>query len=270
MRLGVRVASAAVLIGVLVAALWEGGVAVDVVVGVAVALGLYEYSDLMRRAGASPYALVLYPLGALLLYRFLYPVQFPALEWGLGAAVVVGLLVGLLQTGPSVTRWAAAVGGALYIGLTVGYYLALLRWRQPDPDHHGLRIVVVVLAAAMVGDTVALLAGTAFGRHRFFPSISPRKSVEGALAGAAASVAVVALVGPALLPLGHGDGVVLGALVAVAAQGGDLVESRLKRTAGVKDSGTLIPGHGGMLDRMDSLLLLGPVVYCYLRLIALP
>jgi phosphatidate cytidylyltransferase len=86
----------------------------------------------------------------------------------------------------------------------------------------------------------------------------------------AATVGVVTGAGAWLLGLPWYHGVALGALLSVAAQGGDLAESALKRSAGVKDSGRLVPGHGGLLDRMDSLVLLGPVVYCYLRAFALP
>ena len=104
----------------------------------------------------------------------------------------------------------------------------------------------------------------------FFPSISPRKSVEGAVAGAVAAVLVGTLAGPWLIGMSVPLGAGLGALIAIASQGGDLVESAIKRAAGVKDSGTLIPGHGGLLDRADAIVLLAPVVYCYLKLIAFP
>jgi phosphatidate cytidylyltransferase len=167
-------------------------------------------------------------------------------------------------------RWGAAVGGALYIGLSLGYWLGLLRWHGGDQERYGLRILGVVLVAAFACDTVALFAGRALGRHPFFPAISPNKTVEGALGGAAAAVVVVLVGMPWLLGLDTWKAALLGVLVAVTAQGGDLVESALKRTAGEKDSGTLIPGHGGLLDRIDSLILLGPVVYSFLRVVALP
>ena len=94
--------------------------------------------------------------------------------------------------------------------------------------------------------------------------------MRGAAAGAIASVLVGALAGPWLIGISVPLGAGLGGLIAIAAQGGDLVESAIKREAGVKDSGTIIPGHGGLLDRADSLVLLAPVVYCYLKLIACP
>jgi phosphatidate cytidylyltransferase len=268
-RLGVRVASAAVLAGILAAALWVGGPPIYAVAGVATAIGLYEYSALAAAAGGGrPPAWVLYPLGGWLLYRFLLPHGVPALEWGLGAAVVGGLLGGLLLDGRAAVRWALAVGGALWLGLSLGYYLPMLGWHVSPGDHYGLRVVGTALAAAMAGDIAALFVGSALGRHPLAPRISPGKTVEGAAASMAATVGLVTLGGAWLLRLPVYHGLLLGALLSIAAQGGDLVESALKRSAGVKDSGRLIPGHGGLLDRMDSLVLMGPVVYCYLRAFA--
>jgi phosphatidate cytidylyltransferase len=147
--------------------------------------------------------------------------------------------------------------------------VGLYRWHAVDADHFGLRLVTLVVLAVVAGDTFAYFAGRALGRHPFFASISPKKTAEGAVAGAAAAILVGAFAGPALVSISIPAGAGLGALVAVAASAGDLAESALKRAAGVKDSGRLIPGHGGLLDRIDSLVLVGPVVYCYLRLVAL-
>lgn len=270
MRLGLRVASAIVLLAVVVVSLALGGAVFDVVLGLAAVIALDEYLRLSGAVGAAPPRVVLFPLAGWLVYRFLLPGDLPALEWGLGAATVVGLIAVVVCGRGSVLGWAAAVGGALWIGLCAGYYLALLRWPSGSTVHEGLRIVYITLGSAMLGDTAALFAGSALGRHPFFPRISPRKTVEGAVAGAAATVVAWVATAPGQLDLAWYHALALGAAAAVAAQGGDLVESALKRVAGAKDSSGLIPGHGGILDRIDSLLFLGPVVYCYLRLVALP
>ncbi|HET9052399.1 MAG TPA: phosphatidate cytidylyltransferase, partial [Candidatus Dormibacteraeota bacterium] len=282
------------------AVLFAGGIALDIALALAAAVAMHEVAGLCTRCGVPPTPWVLYPLGGWLLFRFLLPASVPALEWGLGGAVVAGLLAGLLRRPATdaqaagvetkaagagaravgavpgeipafFVRWAAAVGGAVYVGLTLGYYLALYRWHPaPDADRFGLRIVCVTLAGSMVGDTAALFAGSRLGRHPFFPRVSPRKTVEGAVGGAVATLVTVTVGMPWLVGLPVWQAGLLGLAVAVAAQGGDLAESALKRAAGAKDSSTLIPGHGGLLDRVDSLLLLGPVVYCFLRVAGLP
>jgi phosphatidate cytidylyltransferase len=117
----------------------------------------------------------------------------------------------------------------------------------------------------VVGDTVAYLVGSRFGRHPFLPRISPSKTWEGAVAALIAPTLLVGLLLPLALPrVSHPLAFLIGFLAAVAAVVGDLVESQLKREVGVKDSGRLLPGHGGVLDRMDSLIFVGAVVYSLL------
>jgi phosphatidate cytidylyltransferase len=197
------------------------------------------------------------------------PASDMATDWAFAAAAVVGLLAGI-GTRERFTGWAAAVGGATYVGLCLGFWVAIYRWHAHDTTHLGLRLVALSLAGAVIGDSAAYFVGSAIGKHPFFHSISPRKSLEGAVAGAIAAVLVGTLAGPWLISISVPLGAGLGALIAIASQGGDLVESAIKRAAGVKDSGTLIPGHGGLLDRADAIVLLAPVVYCYLKLIAFP
>jgi phosphatidate cytidylyltransferase len=287
LRLATRIGSAVLLIAVLLGVLFAGGVALDIAIGVTAMIALYEYAGLAARCGVPPTPWVLYPLGGWLVFRFLLPDTVPALEWGLGAAVVVGLLGGLLRR-PATDAQAAGVpaafdgtvastdssGPSRSVGSVPGQippFLLRYRWHPgADADRFGLRIVAVALAGAMVGDTAALFIGSRFGRHPFFPRVSPRKTLEGALGGAVATLAAIAIGMPWLVGLTVWQAVLLGAAVAVAAQGGDLVESALKRAAGAKDSSSLIPGHGGLLDRLDSLLLLGPVVYSFLRVAGLP
>jgi len=269
MNLALRVVSGVILAGLIVAALWIGTPAVAVVLGLAALLGAWELRQLLARIGTAPPIWLILPLSVWLAIRFVLPGSDMAADWGFAAAAVLGLLGGIVIR-QSFTGWALAVGGAAYVGLCLGFWLAIYRWHVPDTNHLGFRLVLLAVGGAVVGDTVAYFVGTAIGRHPFFHSISPRKSVEGAVAGALGSVLVGALAGPWLIGISLPLGAALGALMAVAAQGGDLVESAIKREAGVKDSGTLIPGHGGLLDRADSLVLMAPVVYCYLKLIAFP
>lgn len=269
MNLTLRVLSGLVLVAVIFAALWIGTPAVAAIVGAGSVAGAWELRGLLGRIGPAPPVWLLLPLTLWLGIRFVLPASDMAADWAFAAAAVLGLLAGVALR-QSFAGWALAVGGATYLGLCLGFWVAIYRWRIPDTTHLGLRLVVLALAGAVIGDTVAYFVGTAFGRRPFFKSISPHKSLEGAVAGAIASILVGAIAGPLLIGISVPLGAGLGALMAVASQGGDLVESAIKREAGVKDSGILIPGHGGILDRADSIVLLAPVVYCYLKLIAFP
>jgi len=164
------------------------------------------------------------------------------------------------------SRWAMAVAGSLYLGWTLGFYFALYTIHNPDPARIGAALFVALAGSTVLGDTAALLVGTRFGRHAFFPGISPKKTVEGAIAGFVVQTLVFAAVG-LLADVPGVHGLILGALIALAAQAGDLIESQFKRAAKIKDAGTLVPGHGGMLDRVDSLILIPGVAYYYLELV---
>ena len=266
MNLLLRIVSGAVLLAVIGLALWAGTAAVAVLIGAVVVVGCFELGGLLGKMGLRPPGWILYPLSLWLAIRLALPAAYQDAQWPLLAALTVGLL-GAVATKTSFTRWTAAVGGSVYLGFGLSFFLALYLWPS-TVDHFGLRLVGLVLLAVIAGDTAAYFAGSAFGRNAFFASISPRKTVEGAVAGLAATLLVVLLAGPPLVGIGAGAAAGLGPLIAVAAQGGDLAESALKRQAGEKDSSHLIPGHGGMLDRVDSLVLVAPVAYCYLRLIA--
>ncbi|MGH7686150.1 MAG: phosphatidate cytidylyltransferase [Candidatus Dormibacteria bacterium] len=266
MNLLLRIVSGAVLLAVIVAALWLGTAAVAALVGLTVVVGSYELRGLLAKMGLPPPVWILYPLSLWLAIRLALPAAYQDAQWPLLAALTAGLLAAVaLKTG--FDRWAAAVGASVYLGFGLGFFLALYLWPSTG-EHFGLRLVLLVILASIAGDTAAYFTGRAVGRHRFFASISPHKTVEGAIGGAVATILVVALAGPALVGIGTAAGAGLGALITIAAQGGDLAESAVKRQAGEKDSSHLIPGHGGLLDRVDSLVLVAPVAYCYLRLIA--
>jgi phosphatidate cytidylyltransferase len=164
--------------------------------------------------------------------------------------------------------WIATVFGALYVSL-LAFVVRLGNTAPPIPDGAPFEPlgpergwILLLILAVWSFDTGAFLVGRQFGRTRFITHISPAKTVEGVAGGVVATIVVLAVL---LWGLGQSPAhaLLLGPLAALAAQAGDLAESMLKRAAGAKDSGTLIPGHGGMLDRIDSFLFAAPVVSLY-------
>lgn len=150
--------------------------------------------------------------------------------------------------------------GWFYLPLLLGHLIPL---RQLD---HGQRWIFLALMVIMVCDTFAYFVGSQFGKHKLYPAVSPNKSIEGALGGLVGSVLAVLLAKYSFMSfIGLTDGIMIGLLLGTAGQLGDLFESLLKRACKVKDSGTIIPGHGGLLDRLDSLLFAFPVVYYLAR-----
>lgn len=266
-NVAVRWVSGTLLVLVVAAAVAVGGSLFVAVLAAAAAIGAWEFAGLAARLDARPPLWLLLPLTVWLTIRYAVPGSPPALDIALGAGLVAGL-VGLVVSGFSWRGWMAAVAGAVYVGFSLGFYVALLNWRPADHGF-GIEALAVPVAAVIVCDTSAYLVGSAFGRHRFFPQLSPRKSVEGSIAGLVGAIAIAAILGRALLGLNPWLGAAAGLLVAVVSQAGDLAESALKRQGGAKDSSNLIPGHGGLLDRLDSLVLVAPAVYCFYRLISL-
>jgi phosphatidate cytidylyltransferase len=159
------------------------------------------------------------------------------------------------------TSWAWTLTGILYVGWLLSHLVAL---RGLD---FGREWVLFALFTTFASDSTAFFIGRAWGRHHLAPNISPRKTWEGAVAGVLGAIIVSLLLTFLFnLPLSYAGAILLGLAVSVFGQVGDLVESLLKRNMGVKESGKLLPGHGGFLDRMDSVVFAGIVVYYYVIL----
>lgn len=163
---------------------------------------------------------------------------------------------------PSVApRWAFAITAIFYCGFTA----TVLSMCKRDFGPFGGDVVLMILLLAWIGDTGAYFAGRFLGKHKLYPEVSPKKTWEGAVGGLAGSLAAVAAMKVLRLEsLSWLDVVLLAVPGGVLGQLGDLVESLIKRSVGVKDSGALLPGHGGMLDRIDAVLFIAPYVYLYL------
>jgi phosphatidate cytidylyltransferase len=159
---------------------------------------------------------------------------------------------------PLVESTANTLFGAIYVGWLLGYAI----WLQGGAG--GPQLVLFLVGVTWAGESAAYLVGSSMGRYRLAPILSPRKTVEGAIAQVIVSVAAALALGAWLLPWCSLAGAAgAGALLGVIGQVGDLAESAIKRSVGTKDTGGLIPGHGGMLDRIDSLLFNAPALYLY-------
>ena len=280
-----RVLSAAVGIPVLLALVYLGGWYLGAAVLVLSLVGMHEFFRLAEGSGLRParamgYAAAVVVTAAVTLGGEAGPagrVELPEVgELVALVLVVVGIAAILQQVlWPSAPGAAANAGatlfGVVYLPLMLSY---LVRLREVGTKviplggggwaaESGALWVALLMFACWAEDTAAYFVGRAIGRHKLCPRISPGKTIEGAVAGLAAAVMVAAALGRWLgLPLSHG--LALGALIGVFGQLGDLSKSVLKREAGVKDAGALIPGHGGVLDRFDSLLFAAPVTFYYL------
>jgi phosphatidate cytidylyltransferase len=233
--------------------------------------GILEYTDLMLRRNMRPQTPVMLFISLLLLVliylNYKYPGAFPGnlLHNGERLIALTGVVAffviftnELMRGDPEQGLINSAVNlfGTVYIGFMFAYML-LLRF---IPGRDGLAYVLFTLLVTWFNDTSAYFIGIKFGKHKLSPKISPKKSVEGSLGGLAGGILAALIIGlffhkPLWLMI------VMGIVVVVAGQFGDLIESTIKRNAGVKDSGSFLPGHGGVLDRIDSLLTAAPLVY---------
>jgi phosphatidate cytidylyltransferase len=258
-----RVATALIVLPALLLAFFLGPPVLGVaLVAAAAAIGLAEFFRLMRAREIRPLRRTGFVLAAAMFLDVAYPGWYGAPFWPLAALLLLTVTlrrgVSLPETVPAA---AATLLGATYLG-ALGGTIGALRILPPMAD--GAWRLVLLLAIIMAADTAAFFVGHAFGRHRLAPDVSPGKTIEGAIGGVlGGALGALALRGIGLPALPLLDTIGLGLLVSGMGILGDLDESLLKRWAGVKDSGTLFPGHGGMLDRLDSLLFGAPLLYYY-------
>ncbi len=253
-----RVLTAIVLLPLTLALLYLGGLAW---LGAILIIGLLGWREMTRLLQRSHFA-VDRLLGAFFIVAAIVEahlhaaglVQADLLRPLLAGYIVLSLVWALFDRSEwPAANWSLNVAGALYLGFLLGHFITL-RLRPA-----GLQWALLALALTWASDTLAYFVGSALGRHKLWPRLSPKKSWEGFCAGTVSALVVGGLLGPALVDISAGQGVLLGLLVAVAATLGDLAISLLKRMAHIKDSSTLLPGHGGLLDRLDSLLFTFPI-----------
>lgn len=282
--LGSRALTAVVLMPVVIALVFFGGWVAFVGTLVALGVGFSELRAMFRQRGWHPLIVLGAVFGVVVLADsralVLAPHALATVLVVMGAAISALLVLAfgwLILTRHSlegiVVDWALTLAGAFYLGWPLGFFL-LLRGDRLGAANVGFWWLLALFFMTWANDTFALLSGHYFGRggiHPLSPVISPKKTWEG-FAGGLIFTVIAAFVFLLTLPalfhqpiphLGPLDAAIIGVLVAIAATIGDLAESLLKRGTGVKDSGTIIRGHGGLLDRMDSLLFVVFVVFFY-------
>lgn len=243
---------------------WSHEYVFDAATALIAILAMYEFLDLGRHKGYQiPIALC---IAIMLIIMAAFIIEDLSVELGMFAALLfipASYVFGKKPLEDSLPSSAIAVLGTTYVGMLSG---SLIRLRNDFPE--GWKLVFFLLLVVWLGDSGAYYVGKTFGKHKLSPRISPKKTVEGLIGGIAASMITAVVIHFTFFekfPLHHA--VIAGAILSVAGVIGDLAESMWKRSADVKDSGTLLPGHGGFLDRFDSILFTAPILYCYWTLI---
>lgn len=256
----VRIVAALVGLAVLMPALiWGGPLAVHIMVPLALALCVYEYARMAFPASWKAAFAWMLPTLAIVYAAAVYLPELAWLCWGL-TLIATSVRV-VLRPGVSLDQAFANLGryvfGMSWIGLLA--FLPLLR-ELP----HGVGLIILSLGAAWLSDTGAYFAGRFFGRTPLHRALSPKKTVEGYVGGLVVCALGLWLIAWLSVPyFGPLDVLALAALAGTLGVLGDLTESLVKRATGVKDAGSIMPGHGGLLDRIDSLLFVAPVMYGY-------
>ncbi|MGD8398646.1 MAG: phosphatidate cytidylyltransferase [Anaerolineae bacterium] len=260
-----RVLSAAVLIPIVAGLVYAGGWILAAALLVVTVRAAFEVFQLLREAGYRPSL----PASALVIAAFLLAARFPSFDLvGMALAVsVIGTLMWQLLRPPEghpTQSWALTLGVGLWLGWLASHFVLLRDLSASFGWGLGARALILVFLVTWINDTAAYFVGKAVGRHPCCPYLSPKKTWEGTVGGWLGGVAATVLLGTWLVDLPWFHGLALGALVATVAPFGDLAKSMIKRQMDVKDFSALIPGHGGMMDRIDSLLFVVPVIYYYL------
>jgi phosphatidate cytidylyltransferase len=254
------------LAAVLLLCFMAGPPAVLALAAVAVTLATAELFNSLRVAGYKPATL----LGLLGVPAVMVGAYFrgpTALVVGLAGFIVVTMLwylAGITRRSP-VANLSVTVMAFCWTGV-LGGFAGLLLDPAVFPHRHGIAFMLGAVIAAVGYDIGGYAIGSRFGRHNLAPTVSPNKTWEGLIGGCAIAIAASGAITSRIHPWHVSSAIVLGLIVAVVAPCGDLVESMIKRDLGVKDMGSLLPGHGGMMDRIDALLFVLPAAYCFVRL----
>jgi phosphatidate cytidylyltransferase len=248
---------------------YKGGLLFLGLVLIITTMAQYEFYKLAEKKSCSPLKLIGIFFGIITTLLF-YRKGIMAISYVLPISLLTILLVELFRNKPNATlNITTSLTGIFYPTTLFSFFLLIRELPKRLPTtvdyYDGGRLILVVLITIWICDTAAYLIGSAIGKHKLYQRISPNKTVEGAIAGfifSLITVGVFYLVYPKLLSLQQY--LVIGVLIGIFAQLGDLVESIFKRDVGVKDSSALLPGHGGFFDRFDAPTYVAPIIYFYL------
>lgn len=259
-----RVISAVIFIPILLAVIWLAPpIVFTALIGLATILGLLEFRNLAKHLSLNTSAIPMLAAGLALLAAF-HCLKFDLIPPVVAALVVLSLTLQLFfnrDLSKAMQNSAAELFGVGWVALLGGYLVAL---RVAPEAALAPRLISLFLLIVFAGDTGAYYAGRNFGRHKLAPSISPGKTIEGLIGGLIANILAVVIAHFTFFPtLQLLTAIPLALLMGALGVIGDLCESMLKRGSGVKDAANLIPGHGGILDRLDSILFNAPVIFYY-------
>jgi phosphatidate cytidylyltransferase len=269
-----RVLTAIVALPILLFTVWTSSPYYFVALAVIAAIiALSEFYALASKSGFEPMSYLGYLAVPLIALCFVLDHR-PWVIGGLSALGLGSVALALLRADRmdrALGSVAATLFGVVYVGFTAGFMTGVRfvgdEFTQPPTTNLAAKLLTMFFAMVILTDTGAYYVGRGIGRHKLAPRISPGKTVEGAIGGFIFAVAAGPLSRLTFFPeIPLWNSIALGAVIGCAGQVGDLAESMLKRGADVKDSGTLLPGHGGMLDRIDSILFCAPILYYYSRL----
>ncbi|NOV03133.1 phosphatidate cytidylyltransferase [Paenibacillus planticolens] len=230
--------------------------------GLIVLLSILGYREYLQMNGYSKYKLTSF-VGLIALLYMTIPWEFAGITAPISTSAMIWLVMFLLlfitvasKNKITIDQVSVILLGVVYIAFGF-YYMIAARLAE-----HGLFWTILVFVCIWASDSGAYFVGSKLGKHPLWPQISPKKSIEGAIGGVVISM-IAALLFAWFAPdlLGIGKALALGFMIAVVGQVGDLIQSAYKRVKGIKDTGTLLPGHGGVLDRMDSWLIVFPFIY---------
>ena len=262
-----RIITAAIGVPVIIFAVWFGTPWFAILIAAIALTGTFEFYQIVgssENGHPFTYLGLLWALALILSPLSLHYKDFNTLPVIMSLGMLISLIWLLCRSSQEGTfrNWSWTIAGVIYVGWMLSYWLRL---RSLDGGMHWVYLAILTIFA---NDTGAFFIGRAMGKHQLAPSISPTKTWEGAIGGLASAI-LGAIIIVLILNLfssfifNYWQVVALGFLVSLFAQLGDLVESLLKRNAGIKESGYLLPGHGGILDRFDSLIFVGPVIYYF-------